>query len=223
LYLEGQDLADGGPTCAGWKGFDVDEYLLSTLSGLQKAEATLVVPSLECSGESHAAVCVWATYAMQISRYSSMPVYPTRYVRTPFVDADTKSIGKPEASSFRAFLLETLDQWAMQTYDQLPLDADLRSTSNAASSFERQLRISVASSSRLGPEVHGSQLYRKAKTVCCLATAGAFCLLILISSNSCVNCIQCIWRARAWRARLDIENRPFSILVRKLLDNLYAK
>jgi hypothetical protein len=64
LHLEGQDLADGGPTCAGWKGFDVDEYLLSPLSGLQKAEATLVVPGLECSGESHAAVCVCATYAM---------------------------------------------------------------------------------------------------------------------------------------------------------------
>lgn len=100
LHLEGQDLADGGSTRAGWKSFDVDEYLLSPLSGLQKAESTLVVPSLECSGESHAAVCVCAAYPMQISRCSGRPVYPTRCARTPRVDADTKSITKASGIDF---------------------------------------------------------------------------------------------------------------------------
>jgi hypothetical protein len=53
LNLKGQHLADGWSTCAGWKSFDVDEYVLSALSGLQKAKATLIVPNLECSGNPH--------------------------------------------------------------------------------------------------------------------------------------------------------------------------
>jgi hypothetical protein len=66
LNRKGQHLTDGWSASAGWKGLDVDEYFLSALNGLQKAKATFIVPVLECSGESHAAVYVCAAYAMWI-------------------------------------------------------------------------------------------------------------------------------------------------------------
>ena len=57
-----------GGACPRWKCLNVDEYLLPTLCGLQEAEAALVLPGLEGSGESHAVVCICAAYGRRNRR-----------------------------------------------------------------------------------------------------------------------------------------------------------